>query len=118
MAIQVNFNVDQGSTFYAVATIQNEDGSLFDLTGFTPYSQMRKSYYTKTAFEVLVSVENDDPASGNLRLTIPATVSNSMRAGRYVYDVEVHKDSDESVKRVMQGIITVSPQVTKQIIQT
>lgn len=112
MAIQVNFVVDQGTSFSAVVSVQNEDGSIFNLTGLTPYSQMRKSYYTKSAIDITAEVEGD-PTEGNIKLSIPPSVSNSIRAGRYVYDVEVHDATGEYVKRVLQGIITVSPQVTK-----
>lgn len=112
MAVQVNFVVDQGTAFGAVATIQNEDGSIFNLTGLTPYSQMRKSYYTNTSFDITAAVEGD-PLEGNIKLSLLPAQSNLIKAGRYVYDVEVHDGSGEYVKRVLQGIITISPQVTK-----
>lgn len=115
MAIQVNFVVDQGTSFSAIATIQNEDGSVFNLTGLTPYSQMRKSYYTKTAIEITAEVDGD-PQNGDIKLSLSPTASNAIRAGRYVYDVEVHNGDGSYVKRVLQGIITVSPQVTKPIV--
>lgn len=112
MAVQVNFVVDQGTAFTAIATIENEDGSIFDLTGLTPYSQMRKSYYTNTSFDITAAVEGD-PLNGDIKLSLLPTESNAIKAGRYVYDVEVHDGTGDYVKRVLQGIITVSPQVTK-----
>lgn len=114
MSVQINFVVDQGTTFSATATIQNEDGSIFDLTGLTAHSQMRKSYYTKTSIEITANVDGD-PVDGNIKLTLLPNITNNIRAGRYVYDVEVHDVTGDYVKRVLQGIITVTPQVTKPI---
>jgi len=115
MSVQVNFVIDQGTTFSAVATVENEDGSLFDLSDLTPYSQMRKSYYTNTHINITTEVEGD-PTDGNIKLSLTPTASSSIRAGRYVYDVEVHDATGDYVKRVLQGIITVSPQVTKPVV--
>lgn len=114
MASQVNFVIDQGTTFEAIATIDQEDGSVFDLNGLTPYSQMRKSYYTKTAINIQASVYGD-PVNGDIKLFLLPEETDSIKAGRYVYDVEVHNEDGTYVKRVMQGIITVTPQVTKPV---
>ena len=113
MAIQSNLIIDQGSKFETITTIQNDDGTPYDLTGKTPYAQMRKSYYTSTAINITATVEGD-PLNGQIKLTLIPSLTNSIKAGRYVYDVEVHDDVDtENVKRIMQGIITISPNVTK-----
>lgn len=113
MANAVNFVIDQGTLFEGIATIENEDQSVFDLTDMTPYSQMRRSYYTNTAFDITVSVHGD-PVNGQIKLSLLPSQSETLRAGRYVYDVEVHSDVDPNyTKRVLQGVITISPQVTK-----
>src|SRR6056297_2197459 len=106
MAISINFTVDQGAKFSGVVTIQNENGTIYDLTGKTPYSQMRKSYYTSSFHNIGAAVEGD-PTLGKIRLTLTANESGTIKAGRYVYDVEVHDDIDtDDIKRVLQGIIT------------
>jgi hypothetical protein len=112
MAIAINFVMDQGTLFEAYATIENEDGSLFDLTGLTPYCQMRKSYYTSSGHDINAEVDGD-PLNGVVKLTLLPADSNLVKAGRYVYDVEVHNGDGTYVKRVLQGIITVNPQVTR-----
>lgn len=114
MAIHINLTVDQGTSFSAVAEIQNEDGTVFDLTGFTAFSQMRKSYYTKTAHDITATIEGD-PVNGEIRLSLSPDITNGLRAGRYVYDVEVHNHDSTTVKRVLEGIVTVFPQVTKTL---
>jgi len=112
MAIAINFVMDQGTLFEAVAVIENEDGSLFDLTGLTPFCQMRKSYYTSSGHDITAEVQGD-PLNGEIKLTMLPVDSNLVKAGRYVYDVEVHNVDSTYVKRVLQGVITVNPQVTR-----
>ena len=73
---------------------------------------MRKSYYTNTSTDITAVVDGD-PTEGNIKLSLLPAVSNTLRAGRYVYDVEVHDATGDYVKRVLQGIITIDPQVTK-----
>lgn len=116
MAKQVNILVDQGATFTKIVDVTNEDGTPFDLTGFSASSQMRKSYFTNTSHEITAEVEGD-PTNGQVKLTLLPSVTNSIRAGRYVYDLEVHNDSDPDVViRVIEGIVTLTPQVTRPVV--
>lgn len=114
MAIQINLVIDQGSKYTGIVEVLNDDGTPFDLTGYTGYSQMRKSYFTNSYHVIQCDIEGD-PVNGELRLTLLPSVSNSIRAGRYVYDVEIHGSDDDDVKRVVEGIITLTPQVTKSV---
>lgn len=113
MAISINFVLDAGTLFEVVATIENEDGTTFDLTGLEPYCQMAKSYYTTSKIDIDAAIEGD-PTLGQIKLSLIPTASDGIKAGRYVYDVEVHKTADpDYIKRVLQGVITVNPQVTR-----
>ena len=113
MAMAINFVLDAGTLFEAVAVIENEDSSLFDLTDKVPYCQMRRSYYTNTAYDIGAEVLGN-PLAGEIKLTLNPDESQSIRSGRYVYDVELHSTIDTTyVKRIFQGFITVKPQVTR-----
>jgi hypothetical protein len=115
MATVINFLVDQGTTFEGIATIQNEDGTIFDLLDYVPYAQMRRSYYSNSAVNIGVSVEGS-PSEGNLKLLFLPADTDDLRPGRYVYDVEVHNPNDENdIKRVLQGVITLDPQATRPV---
>ena len=49
-------------------------------------------------------------------LSLTNVVTNSMKAGRYVYDVEISatdSDGNITVERILEGKLTVSPSVTK-----
>ena len=45
-------------------------------------------------------------------LTLSSSATGSLTAGRYVYDVEITSDA-AVVSRVVEGIVTVNPQVTR-----
>ena len=113
MATVINFVVDQGTKFEGIAEITTEDGLPFDLTDYVPYSEFKRSYYTSTGYPITVTVLGN-PQEGKIKLTIAPSVTENVRPGRYVYDVEVHNPNDpDDIKRVLQGIITIDPQVTR-----
>ena len=83
MATVINFVVDAGSKFEGIATIQNEDGTLFNLTGFNIYCQMKKSFYsTRNVIDITSSgaaagedIDITTDASINLTATLGKTAS-------------------------------------------
>ena len=110
MAAIANFYVDQGTTFSTSVLVTNDDGSAFDLTGYTVAAQIRKSYSSSTKVDFTATVA-DPSTAGQINLTLTATQTGTLEEGRYVYDVEV--TSGVTVTRVIEGLVTVSPQVTK-----
>tara|TARA_B100001063_G_scaffold229447_1_gene241663 strand:+ start:451 stop:783 length:333 start_codon:yes stop_codon:yes gene_type:complete len=110
MAAIANLFVDQGTTFNTSVLVTNDAGSEFDLTGYSVAAQLRKSYSSSTATDFTTAVPTPATA-GQINLTLSATQTGALEEGRYVYDVEVSKDG--IVTRVVEGLITVSPQVTK-----
>lgn len=112
MAVQVNFLIDQGTSFRAVVIVQNEDGTLFDLTGWSAFSQMRKHYKSVLATDITVSVIGD-PLVGEIEMILEATDTNPLSGGRYIYDIELFNTTTSKTRRAVQGIITLSPQSTK-----
>lgn len=109
MATVQNLFIDQGTTFSLVVNMTNLDGSVKDLSDYSVAAHMRKSYYTNTytAFTSEVS----DAANGEITISLSATQTSALKAGRYVYDLEA--SSSAETLRVLEGIITVTPEVTK-----
>ena len=109
MAVKVNLIVDQGSSFSASVTVQDTTESTIDLTGFTGASQLRKHFSSanSTAFTVTLG-----GIEGTVALSMNAATTNSLVAGRYVYDVELTSSSNV-VSRVVEGIVTITPSVTR-----
>ena len=52
------------------------------------------------------------PTQGKISLTLPASTTNGMKFGRYVYDVEI-TSSGGTVSRVIEGQVEVMPGVTR-----
>lgn len=109
MALVVDINIDQGSDFSRVLTVVNDNGTPVNLTGYTAYSQFRKSYTSTTSYQFATTVTN--AALGQITIALVGSASSLIKAGRYLYDVEVV--SLTSKLRVFQGLVTISPEVTK-----
>lgn len=108
MAAKVNIVIDQGTTFNTTYTIHDANDEPIDFTGYTASSQMRKSYSSSTFNQFVVTLGS----TGQVTLSMDATTTNNITAGRYVYDVEVQNPSGIR-SRVVEGIVTVTPQVSR-----
>lgn len=111
MATKVNLVVDQGATFTTTISLTNDDGSIFDLQGYTGKSQLAKHYTSNSKTDIDVSLANTAPATGVVTLSMSSNTTSDLLAGRYVYDLEL-TDEDGVISRIVEGIITVTPQVT------
>jgi hypothetical protein len=110
MAIVSNLTVDQGSTFSASIDITDTENNLLNLTGYTVAGQIRKTYDSSTAVDFTGSVSN--AALGEVTISLTATQTNALIAGRYVYDVEI-TSAGGTVTRVIEGQVEVTPGVTQ-----
>jgi hypothetical protein len=108
MASTANIVIDQGTTFSTNLVLTNDDGTNKDLSDYTVSSQIRKSYYTNT-YTNFTTAKVD--LEGEITLSLTATQTSALKAGRYVYDVEI--TSAAETVRVLEGIVTVTPEVTK-----
>ena len=109
MAIYSNLTIDQGSTFKANIDVTDSDGNALNLAGYTVAGQLRKNFNSSTAVDFTASVTN--ATDGTIQISLSATQTNSLKAGRYVYDVEITTGSE--VTRVIEGQIEVTPGVTR-----
>jgi len=110
MAIISNLIVDQGSTFSATVDVTDTNGSATNLTGYSVAGQVRKTYSSSTAINFVSSIT--DAAGGVVSISLSDTVTNNMKAGRYVYDVEI-LSSGGTRTRVLEGQLEVTPGVTQ-----
>lgn len=109
MATKANITIDQGTTFSTVISLTDDNGEPIDLTGYTGRSQMRKHYTSSNSQSFTVSLSN---TSGVVSLSLTATQTANLTPGRYVYDVEVVSGAN-IVSRIVEGIVTVTPEVTR-----
>jgi predicted methyltransferase len=111
MAIVKHLVIDQGSDFTVSIIISDINDDPLNLTGYTGRAQMRKSYGSNTYYEFDVTFDADR-TTGEITLSMASEDTTDLRAGRYVYDVEIVSGSG-FVTRVLEGIVTVTPEVTR-----
>jgi hypothetical protein len=71
---------------------------------------MRRFYSSTTGVNLTTSITG---STGNIIVSMSATNTANIKAGVWFYDVELHSNGSENVQRVVQGMITVYPEITK-----
>ena len=104
--------IDQGSTFAIDLTIK-ESGSAKNLTGYAARAQMRSSKSDSAVAASFTCSITSPPTSGVVKMELPGTTSSAMTAGVYFYDLEIHTANDATVKRLIEGKVTINQEVTR-----
>lgn len=112
MAITTNLTIDQGSDFVATIKLYGTNTAPLDLTDYGAQAQLRKSYESATA-SASFNVSIPAPANGEIQLSLIGTTSAALKYGRYVYDVLITNSSTGIKTRAVEGIVTVTPNVTR-----
>lgn len=118
MANSINLNVDQGSDFSDTIEVKDHNNDPFDLTNYEVRGMIRKSYASSSFYVITASIDTP-PTEGKITIQIPSFLSNGMKSGRYVYDIEIYQISTDSppqelnVKRIQEGSIFIHQNVTR-----
>ena len=113
MATISNFNVEQGSTFTTTVNITNSLGGLFELSGYSARAKMRKSFGSSTFTTFTCTIVNNANSQDTITMGLSATQTKALKAGRYVYDLEIFNATSGEVLRVLEGQIEVLASVTQ-----
>lgn len=106
-----NITVNSGENFNQTFTLESADSSSpLNLTGYSVSSQMRKhaGSATKTDFTAEALTPLTD---GRIMISLTHTQTAVLKAGRYVYDIVIEKDSIKT--RVLGGMVLVKQGVTR-----
>ena len=106
-----NFTLEQGSTFSRQITVQ-ENSTALNLTGYTARMQMRSTHDSSTIALTYTSTIASPASNGKINLSATATQTAAIEEGMYVYDLEIESSGGE-VTRLMEGQVTVTPEVTR-----
>jgi len=106
-----NLVIDQGSDF-ALDLVIKEAGTALNLSNYSGRAQLRTSVDASSA-SATFSVTVTNASGGALKMQLPATTSAALAAGQYVYDLEIYTANDSIVKRIIQGDVTITPEVTR-----
>lgn len=110
MADSVNLNIDAGATFSVEFAYTNEDGSVFDLTGYTAKMQLRDMPTSPTV--VLEVTPTLTILTGIIGVTISAAQTATLTNSRYVYAIELYGSGGYTLRPV-EGYINVSAEVVR-----
>lgn len=108
MAQKVDLIMDQGTSFAAQFEVVDDNQDLIDFSNFTLESQIRKTYTSSNNYSFSISASSN----GIIILTMNSATTNTIPFGRYVYDIEI-KDNFGFRDRIVEGMLTVTPQVTR-----
>ena len=110
MAVSINHDMDQGSNFSFSIVAKGSDNLPLSLTGSTASCQMRKYYTSGTAITLATTLTG---GTGYILVSLGATGTSEIKPGVYFYDVELQSSNGSVVQRLVQGMVTVYPEVTR-----
>lgn len=111
MAAYVELYMDQGTTFSNIINLTDDyTNANINIAGSIVRSQMRRSYYSANA-SANITCQITNPAAGEITLSLSAQETANIKAGRYLFDVEMFRAN--STTRILEGIIVVTPRITK-----
>lgn len=110
MSTKANLVIDQGSTFSVDLNLTDENGDVLGLVQYSATAQLRK-WYTSVSYVSFTT--NINAAAGIVTLSLTAEQTANLTAGRYVYDVELTENYTNTISRIIEGIVTVTPNVTR-----
>ncbi len=110
MAAYTEILVEQGATFSTTVNVEDTAGAAINLFGYSASSQMRKSYYA-TSNTIITSTITGN-ANGEITLSMSAANTAALAPGRQVFDLIITSPASV-VTRVIEGIVVISPGVTR-----
>lgn len=112
MTAYVELYLDQGATFKNIINITDDvTNAAVNIYGYTVTSQMRRSYYSSNvSANITCTITN--ASAGEITMSMTAANTSNIKAGRYLFDVKA-RDVDNVTTRILEGIITVTPEVTR-----
>ena len=108
-----NFIMDQGSTYTVQMVYQDPNGNPINLTGYTAKMQLRLQYGDPVAALTLTTGGGGiviDPLIGTINITATDEQTLALEPTFYVYDLDLIDGG--TITRLIQGQITVRPEVT------
>jgi hypothetical protein len=110
MSGKLDLIIEQGATFTRTLRITDANNNAVDISTDTFAGQVRKRHQSGTV-EATMTFTITNGANGEVTATISATDTGAMDTGDFVYDIEW--TSGAEVTRLLEGIATVTPEVTK-----
>ena len=112
MAKELEIYIDQGADWSLELSLVDSSNNPKNLTGISAEGKLKRNYLSDSDDTLSFSATISDPASdGIITLALTNVQTNSMKEGRYLYDVEITEAA--KVTRILEGQAVVKPSVTK-----
>ena len=108
-----DLKINQGSTFVLGLVLKKANGILFDLTGYTGRSQIRKSQASTEAVATPHIAFAADRKSGKMSIGLSDIETMNISLSSGVYDIELIDPTGTVVTRILEGKVKISPEVTR-----
>jgi hypothetical protein len=111
MPVYADLELHQGDDTVFRLEVLDSDRSAKNLTGYTGRAKFKKTYSTSDSNAHSFTVNIPTPqTNGFLDLVLDGTTSDDIKAGRYLYDVFLLKDS--SSEKILEGTLEIFPSAT------
>jgi len=110
MAANYGLEIEAGATFSLEFEYKNDDGTLFDFTGWTAKAQIRQTPSSATALEITTSINT---STSVITISLTAVQTATLTATNYVWAMELTQTSTSKVVRLVEGGVVVSPEVVR-----
>lgn len=105
--------IEQGSTFEKTLIYKDSQGAVINLSDVAEVRGQVRPTASSSTFKDFTLTIDANPALGKIYWSMSATDTATLTApSTQYYDIELEYD-DGSVKRLIQGTVTVSPEVTR-----
>lgn len=105
----VNLRIDKGTSFEATFTVTQEDGSVFNLTGYSAAAKLKKHPTSSTSKSFSVTLT---ASTGEIKISMSSSVTSELAAGINNYDVIITNTFTNKVSKVFEGMVTVYESVS------
>lgn len=109
MAAKANLTIDQGSDYIQDIVVSDMSDNLVDLTNYIGAAQIRKNYASNTYSSFNVVTNNQ----GVVQISINSANTEVLTPGQYVWDCELTNINTGIVSRIVEGVVTITPSVTR-----
>jgi len=102
-----------GDTFIRDEVVVDSDGNAIDITGYTIYFTVKKSYSdsdTNAVIKNTITTFTSD-SEGKYQLVVSSTLTSAMVPGIYVCDIKT-KDASDNITTIKNGNFIVKSSVT------
>ena len=106
-----NLVINSGSDFNQSFTLEGNNNSPLNLTGYQVNAQMRKWAGSSTSITFTTSIEFPS-TEGKILISLSSEETLDIKPGRYVYDVLI-TDSFGQKNKVIEGMVLVREGVTR-----